>query len=404
MSTEYDIIIVGAGPAGLIAALAAEKAGFRAALIERADISAPRQDIRASTLAASSVVLLKKLELYPALAPHLQTVTDMMIGEGRVGDISPLSLHFDGQQRSSAMAYMIENEVLRQVCAAAALDTKNIDVFNEQAVIDYMSCEREAVVTLDDGRALTAPLVIAADGRNSALRAMAGIAVSRHAYDQKALVVSVSHSVPHGGVAHQLFLSGGPFAILPMTDNAKGDGRACIVWSDKARAVDAALALPAPAFKAELMRRMGDVLGEVTLIAPAQSYPLSLQMAEDYTKGRVALVGDAAHVILPLAGQGLNMGLRDIAALLDCMTAARAAGLDIGGASLVDYGRWRRFDNASLAAITDGLNALFSNGVAPLRHLRRLGLASVDRVPAMRAFFMAEAAGETGDLPTLLRA
>ena len=399
MSRDYDIIIVGAGHIGLVAALAAAQAGFRAALIERGDISAARGDMRASTLAASSVILLKKIGLFDRLAPHMQAVTDMMIGEGRVGDISPLSLHFDAQQRSSAMAYMVENEVLRQACADAVIETNTIDVINGQAVTDYAASERTAVVTLDDGRALTAPLVIAADGRQSALRAMAGIPVSRHDYDQKALVVSVSHSVPHNGVAHQLFLSGGPFAILPMTQN-----RACIVWSDKARAIDAALALPQAMFKAELMRRMGDVLGEAELLSAPQSYPLSLQMAERYTKDRVALVGDAAHVILPLAGQGLNMGLRDAAALMDCITAARAAGLDIGGASLVDYGRWRRFDNTSLAAMTDGLNALFSNGITPLRHLRRLGLVSVDQIPAMRAFFMAEAAGETGELPALLRA
>jgi 2-octaprenyl-6-methoxyphenol hydroxylase len=362
-------------------------------------MTAPRHDIRASTLAASSVVLLKKLGLYDALSAHMQPVEDMMIGEGCVGDISPLSLHFDGAQRSSAMAYMIENEVLRRACVSAVMNADNVTVINGQAVTDYDATERAASVTLTSGQTFSAPLLIAADGRNSALRKMAEIPVDTHAYDQKAIVLGVSHTIPHDGVAHQLFLSGGPFAILPMTEN-----RACIVWSDKTRAVDAALALPAPAFKAELMRRMGGVLGEVTLLSDPQSYPLTLQMAEQYTKGRVALVGDAAHVILPLAGQGLNMGLRDVAALIDCLTDARKAGLDIGGAELIQYGRWRRFDNTSLATMTDALNLLFSNPIAPLRHLRRLGLASIDKAPAMRAFFMSEAAGETGELPSLLRA
>ncbi|WP_371396844.1 UbiH/UbiF/VisC/COQ6 family ubiquinone biosynthesis hydroxylase [Fretibacter rubidus] len=398
MKTQFDIIIVGAGHVGLIAALASAQAGFDVALIDRADIKAPREDSRASTLAASSVAMLKNLGLWDALSGAVQPVHDMMIGEGRVGDISPLSLHFNGQNRDTPMAHMVENEILRRACVDAVYSKSSITILTEASVTDFDNGADTATVTLDSGAVLRAPLIVAADGRNSAMRRFAAIPAPRRDYDQSAIVFNISHSVPHGGVAHQLFLTGGPFAILPMVNNT-----ACIVWSDKTRAVDAALALPPPAFKAEVMRRMGDVLGEIEITTTPYSYPLTLQLAEQYTQGRLALIGDAAHVILPLAGQGLNMGLRDAAALIDVITTARGSGLDIGGAILAEYGQWRRFDNNSLATMTDALNLLFSNPVAPLRHLRRLGLAAVDSLPMVGAFFVSEAAGETGERASLMR-
>ena len=398
MKTQFDIIIVGAGHVGLIAALAAAQSGFDVALIDRADIKVPRDDRRASTLAASSIAMLNNLGLWEGLASSMQPVHDMMIGEGRVGDISPLSLHFDGQSRDTPMAHMVENEILRRACVDAVHNTPAVTVMTGASVTDFDNGADIAALTLDNGAVLRAPLIIAADGRSSAMRNFAGIVAPRHNYDQSAIVFTVSHSVPHEGVAHQLFLTGGPFAILPMVNNT-----ACIVWSDKTRAVDGAMALPAPAFKAEVIRRIGDVLGDIDISTTPYRYPLFLQMAEHYTQGRLALIGDAAHVILPLAGQGLNMGLRDVAALMDAINTAKNAGLDIGGASLVEYGQWRRFDNNSLATMTDALNLLFSNPITPLRHLRRLGLAAVDNMPMLGAFFVAEAAGETGERPPLMR-
>ena len=255
-----------------------------------------------------------------------------------------------------------------------------------------------ATVTLSSGDTLTARLIIGCDGRASGTAGRAGIRRTGWGYGQTAVVCAVGHDRPHDGVAHQIFFSGGPLAVLPLT------GKRCsVVWSDTARAIDAAMALDIPAFTAELSRRIGGFLGDITLSAARQAYPLSLQMAEHYTDNRLVLVGDAAHAIHPIAGQGLNMGLRDAAALADVIAESRRAGLDFGGAAIEDYEAWRNFDNKMLGMSTDMLNRLFSNNITPLRHARRLGLAAVNRFKPAQQFFMKEAAGETGLLPSLLQ-
>lgn len=398
MSLTHDIIIIGAGPTGLTAALAAAQSGFSVALVDGQDIYAPRDDHRASTLAASSVAMMNALGIMSRIKDDAQPVHDMMIGEGRVGDISPLSLHFNGQSRDTPMAHVVFNEVLRQALIVAAKADSAIDIFNMASVTTHSRNSQDVHVSLENGKSLRASVLVACDGRNSALRKSAEIAVTRHDYAQKSITLTVSHTRPHHGVAHQLFLSGGPFAILPLPRD-----HASIVWTDSARAVDAAMALPKDALHAELARRVGDVLGQLTITDAPKAYPLSLQMAERYTDHRLVLMGDAARVIHPLAGQGLNLGLRDVATWAHEIAQARTAGHDIGTAPQTDYERRRRIDSTGLATATDALNTLFSNTVAPLRHLRRLGLAGVDNLPALRALLMAEAAGETGALPVLLQ-
>jgi 2-octaprenyl-6-methoxyphenol hydroxylase len=258
-------------------------------------------------------------------------------------------------------------------------------------------------VHLDDGRRVTAPLAVAADGRNSPMRDAAGIRVTEWAYAQTGIVCTVAHEKPHGAVAHEHFLPAGPFAMLPMVDD-NGVHRSSIVWTERRDLAPAMMALDDAAFAAEIERRFGFSLGRLTPIGGRFAYPLTLVHAERYVDRRLALLGDAAHAIHPIAGQGLNLGLRDVAALAETVVDAHRLGLDIGDALVLErYQGWRRFDNMVLLAVTDGLNRLFSNDIAPLRLVRDLGLAAVDRMPPLKRLFMRHAMGLVGDLPRLMR-
>jgi 2-octaprenyl-6-methoxyphenol hydroxylase len=255
------------------------------------------------------------------------------------------------------------------------------------------------VAVLDDGRRIAARLLVAADGRGSATRASAGIRVREMRYAQTAIVATVRHQRAHKGVAVEQFLPSGPFAMLPMTMN-----RSNIVWTESSKLATSYSALSDAAFCDELGRRFGDWLGGIELEGPRFSYPLGLMQAERYTARRLALAGDAAHVIHPIAGQGLNLGLRDAAALAEIVVYSHRLGLDVGDSPLLErYERWRRFDNTVLALATDGLNRLFSNDFGPLRVMRDVGLAAVGRIPPLRQLFMRQAMGVLGTLPRLVR-
>jgi len=259
--------------------------------------------------------------------------------------------------------------------------------------------ETRAVLSLSNGTDIESPLVIAAEGRDSPLREAQGIRTVGWDYGQTGIVTTVSHERPHNGVAYEQFLATGPFAILPMTDN-----RASLVWTEVDREARRILSLPEDLFTAELRKRFGHHLGDVRPIAQRWSYPLKLHLARAYVKNRFALAGDAAHTIHPLAGQGLNLGLKDVAALAETVLDAARLGLDYGRADVLRrYERWRRFDSFALAVATDSLNRLFSNDFPPLRLARDVGLAVVDGIPPLRRFFMRHAGGDLGSLPRLLK-
>ncbi|WP_026942714.1 UbiH/UbiF/VisC/COQ6 family ubiquinone biosynthesis hydroxylase [Hellea balneolensis] len=397
MNADFDIIVVGAGLVGLSSALACAHKGAKVCLLDAASPETS-QDERASAVAASSFAMFEHLGIAETLGGYVQPISDMLIADGAVGEVSPLTLHFDSTDVGGPTGHMVENNRLRPALLRKVQDSKNIRLLAPVEILKTVRTPKGVTVTLKDKTNFTASLLVAADGRNSNLRQQAGIDVQRFAYEQKAIVTTFKHELTHDGVAHQIFFAGGPLALLPLTGQ-----RCSIVWSDAARAVDAAMGLDEAAFTAELARRIGGFLGEIKLSAPRQAFPLSLQMAERYTDERLVLVGDAAHSIHPIAGQGLNMGLRDAAALADVVESSLSTGLDLGGAAIGDYEAWRNFDNKMLGMTTDMLNRLFTSRLGPLRHARRVGLAAVNRFKPAQAFFMKEAAGQSGDLPSLLQ-
>jgi 2-octaprenyl-6-methoxyphenol hydroxylase len=259
-------------------------------------------------------------------------------------------------------------------------------------------------VKLADGGAISARLLVAADGAHSAIRERAGIACHGWRYGQSAIVTTVAHERDHHGRAEEHFLPAGPFAILPLKSDAAGGHRSSIVWTEEAQEAARIVALPEAGFHDELERRFGLALGEIAAVGPRRVLPLGLWVAREFIAHRIALVGDAAHVIHPIAGQGLNMGLKDVAALAEVIVDAARLGLDPGSLAVLDrYQRWRRFDTMAMGVATDGLNRLFSNQSDVLRLARDVGIGVVDRLPALKRFFIREAAGLVGDVPKLLR-
>ncbi len=297
-------------------------------------------------------------------------------------------------------AYLVEYGALYQALEAAVRTEKSIEIFAPDTVVDYSTDDFSAVAKLGSGAEIKARLLVASDGKRSRLREAAGIKCVSWSYPQVGIVTTVAHTRPHHGRAVQHFLPAGPFAMLPLTGN-----RSSIVWTEEKERGAAIMALDAEDFTRELATRFGARLGEIKLAGPRQSFPLEFQIARSFIADRLALIGDAAHVVHPLAGQGLNIGMRDVAALAETIVEEARLGLDIGsGPGLERYQRWRRFDSAFSGAVMDGLNRLFSNDNAPLRVLRDLGLGLVDRVPELKRFLVREAAGGTGNVPRLLRA
>ncbi|MFG6565222.1 FAD-dependent oxidoreductase [Sulfitobacter sp. 1A13421] len=404
MDFDHDIAIIGGGLNGPALALALSRAGLRVAVID----AQPAQtfenaafDGRAYALALTSVRLMEGIGIWPDIADDAQPMLEIKVTDGRAGTgPSPMFMHFDHAEiEEGPMGQMVEDRHLRRALLKAAAADPAITMMNDTRVTGQSVAPTGITLTLEGGKTLRARLAVGADGRGSGTAERAGIKRIAWSYGQTALVCVVDHEKPHHGIAHQFFMPPGPLAILPLTGN-----RSLIVWSEASANAAAINALPDAQYLEVLRPRFGSFLGELSLTGPRYSYPLGLSLAHSMTASRVALLGDAAHGVHPIAGQGLNAGLRDVAALAEVIADAVRRGEDPGNdAVLARYQEWRRFDNASLALATDSFNRLFSNDNALFRLARDMGMAAINALPGLRRTFIREAAGLTGDLPRLMR-
>lgn len=404
MDGTSDILIAGGGLNGTALAIALARAGLSVTLVEpmavqtRAD---PGFDGRGYALSVASQRLLGAVGVWGRVARDSQPILHITVSDGRAGaGASPLALDFDHAEiEEGPMGHMVEDRWLRPALLAELAETGGVTHLAGVSVIDHRAGPAGVEVTLSDGSRRRAALLVGSDGKASPTARRSGIRRVGWRYGQTAQVCAIEHAEPHNGTAHQFFMPSGPLAILPLPGN-----RSSIVWSEKTDLASAIAEMDDTDYLEMLRPRVGAFRGEIALAGARFSYPLSLSIAQAFVGDRVALVGDAAHAVHPIAGQGLNAGLKDVAALAEVLVEARRRGEDIGAVDvLARYERWRRFDVVALALATDGFNRLFSNDNPLLRAGRDLGLGLVGRLPAMRRGFIREAAGLTGDLPRLSR-
>jgi len=396
-----DVIIFGGGLVGLALASALDSSGVSAIVVDPADPTGRNDaafDGRTSAVSSSSMRMLDAIGVAEHLAERGCPIWRIAVADG----LESGGLHFDPDDQEP-LGFMHENRHLRAALHARAEAGKNIWLLWKSRVASVDRGPAGVVIALEDGRKLHAPLLIAADGRNSATREAAGINVARWKYDHQAIVSVLRHERPHEHVAYEIFYPSGPFALLPMNDDAQGH-RSAIVWSVPNGDAAGWLSLDDADFAAEAEAAMGGFLGRVTMLAPRSSFPLGFHHAAQITAERLALVGDAAHAIHPIAGQGLNLGFRDVAALAEVVVEGARLGLDLGDQQLLTrYQRWRSLDALSVAFATDTLTRLYGVPGRSASAVRRLGMGLVGRISPIRNRLMSEARGTSGDLPLLLR-
>jgi 2-octaprenyl-6-methoxyphenol hydroxylase len=404
MEHDADILIVGGGLNGPALALALAQGGLRVTVVDARPAPARSEagfDGRAYALAIASKRLLSVIGVWPGIADKVQPILQIKASDGHAGEgAAPFFLNFDHAEiEEGPMGFMAEDRHLYAAFLAAMAAEPLITLLSGEMVTAQHVTPASAAITLASGKSLNARLIVGCDGRSSGTALRAGIKRSGWGYGQTALVTAVNHALPHNGIAQQFFMPEGPLAILPLLGN-----RSSIVWSETEARAAAIHALPDAEYLMALRPRFGDFLGEISLAGARYTYPLSLTLADHFAAPRLALVGDAAHGVHPIAGQGLNLGLRDVGALAQVVIEAKRRGEDIGAIDVLErYQQWRRFDTTTLALGMDTVNKLFSNDNPILRLGRDLGLGAVNALPGLRRKFIRQAAGLQGDLPRLLQ-
>ena len=400
---RHDVIILGGGLVGLTLGIALARHRIATVVIDPADpdrMLATGFDGRASAVASAPWRMLEAIGVGALLEGKGCPIATIKVQDG----LSPESLMFEPSTEDGALGRMFENRDLRRALDSAARGTEGLTLLRPATPVDIRRDLDGVQVTLADGRVVTGSLLVGAEGRQSPSREAAGITVARWNYEHVAMIASIAHEKPHGGTAYEIFYPAGPFAILPLIDGAEGEHRSALVWTVDKKHAPAMLGLPDRAYQAEAEKRMGGMLGAVWMISPRSSYPLGFHHAARITDTRFALVGDAAHGIHPIAGQGVNLGYRDVAALTEVLVEGMRLGLEPGDAQLLArYQRWRSLDSFMVAASTDGLTRLFGLPGRTARTVRRIGLGAVQRLGPLKGRFMSEARGESGALPRLLQ-
>lgn len=397
----FDVVIAGGGYVGLSLALALKQGDstLKCAVVDPKPMASLNKDPRASAIAAAASRMLTQLGVWDKIAAKGQPITEMIVTDSKLRDaVRPVFLTFDGEATDGEpFATMMPNGVMMPALYKAA-KALGVTFFAPQTASTYRSAPDHVDLELKDGTVLQTRLLVAADGVRSRLRDLAGIRTVDWDYKQSGIVTTIKHERPHNGRAEEHFLPAGPFAILPLPGN-----RSSLVWTEKTADADRLVRSDDFTFELELERRFGHHLGTLELDGPRNAYPLGLKLAREFVKPRFALIGDAAHGIHPIAGQGLNLGFKDVAALAEVIVEARRLGQDIGAFDVLErYQRWRRFDTFQMGVVTDVLNRVFSNDNDVLRAMRDFGLGLVDRMPALKSTFIKEAAGFAGPVPKLL--
>ncbi|MDX1975173.1 MAG: UbiH/UbiF/VisC/COQ6 family ubiquinone biosynthesis hydroxylase [Rickettsiales bacterium] len=395
-SITYDVIIAGGGMVGMTLAVALAAEGFSVCVIEKTAMPAQLEvdfDGRVSAIALGSRNILQNIGAWEHMEPYAQPIYDIRVSDGNM----PFFLHYHYEEvGASPFGYILENRHIRHGLQQVSAHLLNLTI-RDKNTIGHVKQYGSHVSVEVGGEHITARLLVAADGKNSYVRNQLGIKSVDWAYQQTAIVCTIAHSLSHDGLAQERFLPAGPFAVLPMTGN-----HSSLVWVEPKDRVEAYLTLSDEEFAQEITERVGDYLGAITPISKRFSYPLSVMHAHSYISERVALIGDAAHAIHPIAGQGVNLGFRDVAVIAELLADAKNAGQDIGDAAVLKhYQQWRRFDNMTMLAVTDVLTRLFSNNYLATTLARGIGLWAVGKLPSLKRFFMRHAMGLEGDTPKL---